>query len=157
MELDQLLNGLGSNERHIAGQNQDVFIAGDSCPRTLNCVPSAALFRLLDKLDTLPSHRLADQFGMMANDDKDIGRRNDLTGSCNDVTQQRLAANFVQHFWPARFQPRTLARSHDHNCEFRPFDRRPLYLLAHCCFSAGALPCCGPPWGPGCGMVMSTG
>src|ERR1039457_602977 len=117
MELDHLLNGLSSNEGHVARQNQDAFIADDSRPRTLNRVPGAALFGLFDKLNTCRSHSLADQIGMMANDDKDISRRHDLTGSCDDVTQQRFASDFVQHFWPPRFQPRALARSHDYNCK----------------------------------------
>ena len=58
-------------------------------------------------------HRVADAIGFMADDGVDIFGGNYFRGGRDYVCQQRLAADFVQHFRVLGFQPGPFARRHD--------------------------------------------
>jgi hypothetical protein len=49
----------------------------------------------------------------VADDDVDVGWSHHFAGGGDHVSQQRLAADLVQHLGPLRLEPRALARRHD--------------------------------------------
>jgi len=51
----------------------------------------------------------ADAIGLVADDGEHICRRDDASGGGDDVGEQWLAADFMQHFWQLRFEPRAFA------------------------------------------------
>ena len=80
--------------------------------------PSTALDDLLEyELDPGVGDRRADTVGFVADDDKHILRRNETAGRSNHVRQQRLSANFMQHFGQLRFEARTFSGSHDRDSD----------------------------------------
>ena len=104
---------LRTDQRHVAGEHQDVVVAGDSLACALDGVAGAALLRLLHKGDAGRSYSHAHFLRLVADDSVNVVRRHDAVRCRDDVRQQRLAANLVQHLGPLRLQPRPFACRHD--------------------------------------------
>ena len=51
MKAPEPLNGLSANQRHVAGEHQNILVALNGRPRALNRVAGAELLGLLDKAD----------------------------------------------------------------------------------------------------------
>ena len=110
VELPELLEGLRADERHVSGEHQNVLVAGDGFARTLDGVASAALFGLLDETDAGGGNRCFDPLGLVANDGINVAGRNNLAGGGNDVGQQGLSADLMQHLGAAGVEASALAR-----------------------------------------------
>ncbi len=79
----------------------------------------ASLLRLLQQIARRWRQRPGAPFRLVADHHINLRRRHNAAGRGDHVAQQRLAADFVQHFGPARFQPRPLARRHHHDGQLR--------------------------------------
>ena len=118
VRVAQPCDGLRTNERHIAGQHQQMLrcsSAGVAVPvaHALQCVAGAQLLRLQDELYTSSGRRGLYLFRLVAHHHRDAVCRNDRLCRCNHVQQQRPAAHLVQHLGPRAAQAGALARSHD--------------------------------------------
>jgi len=113
LEVEQAGDGLGRNLRSISRENDDVVIGGEGRLRDHQGVACAALRSLQDEIDASVGDGGADTIGFVADDGEDIVRRDYARGGRNDMSQQRLAADFMQHLWKLRLQPRAFAGGHD--------------------------------------------
>jgi hypothetical protein len=57
MELPEPLDGLRADQRHVAGEHQNVLVAGDGLAGALDGVAGAALLGLLDEANAGGGHR----------------------------------------------------------------------------------------------------
>src|SRR5580700_11756256 len=73
----------------------------------------AALLGLQDEIYAGGSQGGTDPVGFVANDGVNVGWRHDAGSCSDDVGQQRLAADFMQHLGQLRFEARTLAGGQD--------------------------------------------
>ena len=55
-------------------------------------------------------------FRLVPDDGVDVIRGHEPQGGANNMLQQGLSANFMQHFRKPGFEPRPLARSHNGYC-----------------------------------------
>jgi hypothetical protein len=117
MEIQESRNRLRADLRSVARENDDVVVSGKGVGGNHEGVAGATLLRLEYELDPGVGDRRADTVGFVADDDKHILRRNETAGRSNHVRQQRLSANFMQHFGQLRFEARTFSGSHDGNCD----------------------------------------
>ena len=74
-----------------------MLVSGDGFSRALDGVASAALVSLFDEMDASGGNRCFDPFGLMADDGIDVAGSHNLSGSRNDMGEQRLTADLVQH------------------------------------------------------------
>lgn len=74
-------------------------------------VAGAVLFGLQHKIYAGAGDSLANPVGFVADDGEDIARRYYACCRGDDMSQQWLASNFVEHFRKLRLQPRALAGS----------------------------------------------
>ena len=73
----------------------------------------AALFSLQDEIHAGRRERGADAIGFVADDGEHIARGNDLRGGGDDMRQQGLASDLMQHFRQLRFKARAFSGGHD--------------------------------------------
>ena len=104
MEVEQLGDGLRRDLRSIAGENDHVIVGGERGLRDHQSVAGAALFGLQDEIHAGRRERGADAIGFVADDGEHIARGNDLRGGGDDMRQQRLASDLMQHFRQLRFK-----------------------------------------------------
>jgi len=68
---------------------------------------------LQNEIDPGMGNSGADASGLVADDREDIVRRDDPSGRCDDMSEKRLAANFMQDLGKLRFEPRAFACRHN--------------------------------------------
>ena len=73
----------------------------------------AALFSLQDEIYASRREGGADAIGFVADDGEHIARGNDLRGGGDDMRQQGLASDLMQHFRQLRFKARAFSGGHD--------------------------------------------
>ena len=73
----------------------------------------AALVGLLDKADAAGGNHGFDLLGLVADDGIDVAGSHDLAGGRDDVGQQGLSADLMQHLWVAGVEASAFARGHD--------------------------------------------
>src|SRR5580658_4304688 len=76
---------------------------------------SAALLSLLYKVNARRFRGRANPIGLVSHHNIDVLGSNHLARSRDDMHQQRLATDFMQHLGPLRLEPRALAGRHNHN------------------------------------------
>ena len=108
-----MFNGLGRDQGSVAGKHDYHIVGSQRLTRDHEGVSGTSLFALQNESDACVGHRGANSIGFMADDGIDIAGRNYLGGGCDYVRQQRLAADFVQHFGMLRFQAGPFACCHD--------------------------------------------
>ena len=113
MEVEQAGDGLGRDLRGVAGENDDVVVGGERRLRDHQGVAGAALLGLQDEIDAGVCDGGADALGFVTDDGEDIAWRDDARGGRDDMSEQRLAADFMQHFGKLRLEPRAFACGHD--------------------------------------------
>ena len=113
MEVAQLLDGLRSDERGIAGEHDDEIVGRQRFARDHQGVSGAALLLLQHESDAGSGHRAADPVGFMSDDGEYVAGRDHFGGGCDHVGQKRFAADLVQHLGMLRLQPRPFARGQD--------------------------------------------
>jgi hypothetical protein len=158
VEGGQRGQGLGVNERSVAGEDQDVFVAGDGFAGTLDGVAGAALLGLVDEMDAGGGDGRFHFFCLVADDGEDVFRGDDLGSGGDYVGQERLAADFMQHFGAAGFEAGAFAGGHDDDGEvFRGIHLRLSremswlgFVLSHPCRDEAA------PWMGHQGFVAIT-
>jgi hypothetical protein len=123
VKLPELPDGLRADERGVAGEHQDVLVAGDGLSGALDGVAGAVLLFLIDEANAGGGHRRLDQLGLVADHGVDVGRGHDLAGSGNHVAQQGLAADLVQNLGPARLEAGSFAGGHDDDGQVRGWTR----------------------------------
>ena len=125
VKLQELFQGLGTNKRHIAGEKQNVFVAGDSFSRRPNRPSCAGRISLtspvspINEADSKSRYRSFHSLRLLAGDNVNIGGIDDLAGCCDDVTKQWLAPNFMQRFGAARIEASCFAVRHDNHGQLR--------------------------------------
>jgi len=112
------LQGLRADERHVAGEDQQVFGwdlpgEGEVLLEHLERMARAALFALHDEVDAGGDSDGAYVIGMVADDAVDAVGRRDGLGSGDDMQDERSPADLVEDLWALGFQPGTLAGGHD--------------------------------------------
>ena len=113
VEVEQTGDGLRRDLRGVAGENDDVVVGGERRLRDHQSVAGAALLRLQDEIYAGGGDGGADAAGFVADDGEDVAGRNYARGGGDDVRQQGLAADFMQHFGKLRLEPRAFAGGHD--------------------------------------------
>ena len=113
MKAPKPRDSLGADQRRVAGEHQNVLVAGDGLAGALDGVAGAALLCLFNEANARGGHRGLHPLRLVANDDENPARLHDAAGGGDDVRQQRLAADLVQHLGPLRLEPGSLARRHD--------------------------------------------
>ena len=109
----EILNRSGGDEGRVAGEHDDLVIRLERLAGGHERVASAALFRLQNKIDARVADGLANAVSLVSDDYKDVGGGHDLAGSRDDVRQDRLARDFMEHFRVPGFKPSTFAGRHD--------------------------------------------
>ena len=97
VEVEQACDGLGRDLRGVAGKNNDVIVGGECRLSDHQSVAGAALLGLQNEIDAGAGNGAADSVGFVADDGEDIIRRDDPGGRCDDMSEKRLAANFMQN------------------------------------------------------------
>jgi hypothetical protein len=90
-----------------------VLVADDGFACALDGVAGTARVSLLDEANAGGGYRGFHPLRLVADDDKDMGRIDNLAGCCDYMPEQGLAADLMQHLGPTRFEPRALAGRHD--------------------------------------------
>ena len=101
VEAQQLLQGLLPDERHIAGEDKDVFVIRDGGPRTLDCMACAALVCLFNKVNACGSHGFTHPLCLVSDDNMDIGGCSKAAGDRNHVPQQCFFRQSRAALWAA--------------------------------------------------------
>ena len=113
MEVEQGSDGLGRDLRGVAGENDDMVVGGERRLRDHQSVASAALLSLQDEIDAGVGDGGPDTVGFVTDDGEDVVWRDDTRGGRNNVSEQWLAADFMQHFGKLRLEPRAFTGGHD--------------------------------------------
>jgi hypothetical protein len=116
MEIAQCGYRLRLQQWNVPREHQQLVISLDGLLRDLDGMPRSALLRLLHEADAGILYSGLDRCGLVADDDINVPRRNDLAGARDHVTQQRPAPDFMKHFGALRLEARALASGHDDNC-----------------------------------------
>ena len=117
MKLPKGFDGFRANERHIAGENENVFVACYGFASALHGVARAALLRLVDKANACSSDGGFHAVSLVADDSVGVLRGGDVASCSDDVREQRLASDLVKNLWAAGFETGSLARRHDDDGE----------------------------------------
>src|SRR5262249_53537377 len=115
MKIAQFLDGSRSYQGSIAGEHDYLVIWRQSLARYLQGMTRAMLLGLQDKADARVRNGLPDAIRLMANHSENVLHGNDVLGGSNNVSQQRLPADLVQHLGMFRSQSRSLAGRHNEN------------------------------------------
>ena len=115
MEVAQSFDGLGGNQRSVAREHDDDIVRRQGRTRDHQGVSRASLLALQHETDAGGGDRGADAVGFVSDDGVDVAGRNNPGGGRDYVRQQRLAANFMQHFGMLGFQPGSFTRSQNCN------------------------------------------
>src|ERR1039457_2635609 len=86
--------------------------------RALDCMAGAARVRLLDEADAGFGYRSFHTLRLVADDHIDVCRIYEPAGGGDDVAEEGLAADLMQHFGAARFEARAFAGGHDDDGQF---------------------------------------
>ncbi len=113
MKRVQILDRLGGNEGRVAREHNDLVIRGKRIASDHEGVASATLFGLQDKVDARVANRFPDPLRFMADDDEDVGRRDDSACGGDDMRQDGLAGDLMQNFGVPGFETRALSGRHD--------------------------------------------
>jgi len=108
----QMAQGLLADQRHIAVEHQDIIARRDARQRLLHRMARAQLFALLDEIAILPGQGVANLPRLVPDHDHDLLRIEPATG-VDDMLQQRLAGERVNHLRAAGFHAAALAGSED--------------------------------------------
>src|ERR1035438_577959 len=119
MERAEIFDSFGGDERRVSGENDYLVISRQRFTRDHERVSSAPLVGLQHELHARARDSLAHALGFMADDYEDVVRRDDLGRHSNDMSQNRLATNFMEHLGMLRFKPGALARRHDRDRDSR--------------------------------------
>ena len=92
---------------------KDLFDLSFSAVKKMYVEFQDLLFELLNELNAGGSDGGANLGSLMANDGEDVCRGDDLGGGGDDVTEERLATDFVEDFGAAGFEAGSLAGGHD--------------------------------------------
>ena len=109
----------GANEGGVSGQDQDMVIAREGFAAHHDGVAGSALFRLENKSDSVVGHRFLHALGLVADDDVDIARGDDLQGRIQHMLQEGLAADLMQNLGKLRLQARAFSRGENGDGEPR--------------------------------------
>ena len=113
MEIAQLLDGLRSDERGIAGEHDDQIVRSQRFARDHQGVSGAVLLLLQHESYTGSGHRAADTVGFVSDDRENVTGRDHSGRGCDYVGQKRFSANLVQHLGMFRLQPGAFACGKD--------------------------------------------
>ena len=117
VKIAQAGDGFRLQEGDVSGEDEKLVVSFDSPLGGLDGVTRPTLLFLVNEADAGIFDGGLDGRGLMSDDNVDVGRRDDLTGAVDHVTEQRLAADFVEHLGALGLEARALASSHDDNCE----------------------------------------
>ena len=113
MEIAQLLDGLRSDERGIAGEHDDQIVRSQRFAGDHQGVSGAALLLLQHESYTGSGHRAADTVGFVSDDGENVAGRDHSGRGCDYVGQKRFSANLVQYLGMFRLQPGAFACGQD--------------------------------------------
>src|ERR1700692_1439751 len=113
MEVQQAGGAFGRGLRSVPGENDYVVVGGEWRTGDDQSVSSAALLGLQYEVDPSVGEGGADAIGLVADDDENVGWRNDARCGGDYVSQQRFPADFMEHLWKLRFQAGAFSGGHD--------------------------------------------
>ena len=113
LKVAESSDGLGANQRHVAGEHQHLIVGGQRLAALQDGVPGSKLLRLLDETHAIAGNSLAHLLRLVPDDAVNITRGNHGGSGADYVGNQRQAADLVQHLGRFGFQARTLARGQD--------------------------------------------
>jgi len=129
MDLADALDGFGTDERNVAGEDEKIFRDNGSGEREesldhLESVSGSTLLCLQDELDAGGFHCGPDSVSLMTDDAVDSAGIHDLPSGSDDVKHKGAASDLVEDLGAFALEPRAFAGGHDRDGEICRFHVR---------------------------------